>query len=257
MNRLANQRTEKFKDAIRSTSIIIILLIIFASMFASLFTSFTYALPSGPQVLYNNTETAPVREATEIITAGGSFTTILLNATTQTPRWKAYAGNVSGRLVLDDSINKSIYDWTLSSVTGEVYATRNASISWAGIACADRARLITEETSLNMSSGNADTINKTFVNQKHRSFYVGAVLIQNSTCPSVATYINDAAQTVSENAVFQEVILKDSASSVIFASLINQSVIGFNGQRYDFQMIVPENEYAASPTPYYLYVELV
>jgi hypothetical protein len=215
------------------------------------------AIPVGPTILFNSTQNATIRPAAQVTTAGGSFTTLILNTTGQTYRWKAYVGNVSGRLVLDDASNKSIFDWTLASVTGEVYATQNSSIDWSTTACADAATINNEDISMNMTLTNPDTINKTFANTIHKSFYTGTVLIPNSTCRAIATYINGAAQVQSENASFQEILLKDGSSRLVYATLINQNTIGYNSQRYDFQMILAENEFRSTPTTYYLYVELV
>jgi hypothetical protein len=214
------------------------------------------AVPQGPTIIYNRTDNVTPRPAAQITTAGGSFTTLLLNATTQTPRWKAYVGNVTGKLVLDDSNQKSIFDWRLASVTGEVYATRG-SVDWSTIACANDATVLSEDSVMNMSVVNPDTINQTFSNRVHRSFYVGSVLIHNSTCPSIATYINDTAQASSENALFQEILLQDSTDRLVYSTLVNQNSSGYNNQRYDFQMIVAENEYQTTPTAYYMYAELI
>src|SRR3989338_9850945 len=79
------------------------------------------ALPSGPVIIYNQSLNVTPQPAVQITTPGGSFTTLVLNATTQTPRWKAYVGNVTGKLALDDASAKSIFDWSLASGTGEVY----------------------------------------------------------------------------------------------------------------------------------------
>lgn len=215
------------------------------------------AAPQGPVITFNSTQNITPREAAQITTAGGSFTTLLINATTQTPRWKAYVGNVTGVLVLNDATNKSIFDWSLSSVTGEVYATRNSSIDWSTISCSNATVIANEESGLNMTSTNADSINNTFRYRIHKTFYVGGVLIQNSSCPSLATYINDTAQTMTENASFQEIMLTDNQLGVVYTTLINQNTLGFNNQRFDFQMIVPENEFQQTPSTYYLYVELI
>lgn len=214
------------------------------------------AAPQGPTIIFNSTETIDPQPATAITTAGGSFTTLVLNATQQTPRWKAYVGNVTGRLVLDDATSSSIFDWTLASITGEVYASRNASIDWASVTCASPITIINEDNSLNMSQANPDTINRTFSSKIHKSFYVGSKFIQNSTCNAIATYVNDTAQAPSEAASFQEVLLQDTSGRMVYATLINQNATGFNTQKYDFQLIVAENEYQSTPTTYYMYVEL-
>ncbi len=245
-----NTRVSEWIENLFKTGLALFLLLVISA-------TLVHAVPTGPSITYNKTETANLTPATQITTQGGSFTTLVLNATTQTPRWKAYAGNVTGKLILDDSTKKSIYDWTVTSVTGEVYATRNSSIDWSTIGCADTGAILAEQNSLNMSASNADSLNATFINKVHKSFYVGTALIQNSTCYAIATYVNDAAQSSSENAKFQEILLKDGSSRVVYATLINQNTTGFNGLKYDFQMIVPENEFSATPTTYYLYAELI
>jgi len=249
------KRIEKldFKKFLVNTIRIGIALILFIAIFSSVIN----ALPAGPVIITNSTTNASPRQATQITTAGGSFTTLVLNATTQTPRWKAYVGNVTGKLALADANNKSIFDWRLSSVTGEVYATRNTTIDWYSVSCADQTLIANEDAGLNMSSANPDTINKTFVNRVHKRFYVGAVLIQNSTCQAIATYINGSAQAATENATFQEVLLKDSSSRLVYSTLISQNTTGFDNSKYDFQMIVAENEFQETPSTYYMYVELI
>jgi hypothetical protein len=232
-------------------------LIIIFMLGLTLFSS-VLALPVGPTIIFNSTTNATVRPAAAITTAGGTFTTLLLNTTAQTYRWKAYVGNVSGKLALADATNKSIFDWSVTSVTGEIYATRsNTAIDWASVGCADNTLIDGEDTYMNMSMISPDTINKTFNNSVHKTFFVGTNRIQNSTCRAVATYVNGVAQTSSENAVFQEILLKDGSSNLIYTTLVNSSTIGYNNQRYDFQMILAENEYQATPTNYYLYVELI
>jgi hypothetical protein len=215
------------------------------------------AVPVGPTILFNSTQTVSPRVATQITTAGGSFTTLVINATTQTPRWKAYVGNVTGKLALDDANNKSIFDWSVTSVTGEVYATRNSTIDWSTIMCANSTVIINEQSGLNISNSNPDSINRTFANRVHRSFYVGTSLITNSTCPAIATYVNGSSQASLENASFQEILLTDSASRMVYSTLINQNTTGYNAQKFDFQMIVAENEFQQTPTTYYLYAELI
>src|SRR5262245_15380672 len=85
-----------------------------------------YAVPSGPVATLITNETKSPAGATKINTTGGSITIMKLNATTQNPRWKAYVGNVTGTLTLDDASDNSIFQWSLTRVTGEVYATRSS-----------------------------------------------------------------------------------------------------------------------------------
>jgi hypothetical protein len=219
----------------------------------AIFAASVFALPGGPVVISNSTDSGPVQNAVFRNDSGGTLTTLTLNFTQQNLRWKAYVGNVSGRYVLQDSSNYSIYDWTFSSNSGEVYATRADSVTWGAIACADTTEITTEQTAINQNSGNSDTIAATFNANLHDAFAVGTVSIDADTCNSTATNVNGAAQT----AVFQEVLLHDQATAFVYTTLLDYGTAGYNTQEYDFQMIVPEDEITAGNTGYYFYVELI
>lgn len=212
--------------------------------------------PVGPRVLYNSTETSNITVSQLLNTSGGSFTTLLLNVTNQNLRWKAYVGNVTGKLTLDDGINNTIFDWEQATITGNVYATRNSSVDWSSIACAERNIIYSEETDLSINTSKDDSINSTFQNTIHKTFYAANNLISNSTCPAIATYINDTAQTPDESASFQEILLQDAQNILIYTTVIENNLLGFDNSPYDFQMIVADDESTASQTPYYFYVEL-
>lgn len=220
------------------------------------FTALAAAEPSGVNIVSNTTETPAGNPATSLTTAGGSFTTLVLNGTFQNPRWKAYVGNISGVLTLDNTAGSTIYDWNLASVAGEVYVSRNSTLSWSNMACTTPAKISAEQTYLSMNSASVDNINRTFNNTVHKSFYVATSNIQNSTCRSMATYINDAKQSITENSMFQEILLTDTYTNIVYATILNDNTVGYDGSRYDFQLIVPEDETKVTPTTYYFYAEL-
>lgn len=218
-----------------------------------IFSAAAFALPTGPVIMSNSTDTGPINSAPFLNDSGGTITTMLLNTTQQNLRWKAYVGNVSGRYVLQDSANYSIYDWTFSSSSGEVYATRASSLTWSTIACANYTDITDEQTALNQNSGNSDTIAVTFASNLHDAFAVGTVNINADSCNSTATNVNGVSQT----AVFQEVLLHDEASAFVYTTILDYNTTGYNTQKYDFQMIVPEDDITAGNTAYYFYVELI
>lgn len=219
-------------------------------------TSLVFAAPEGVNIVSNTTEVPAGNPATAITTAGGSFTTLVLNGTFQNPRWKAYVGNISGALTLDDSTASTIYDWDLTVITGEVYASRSNSVSWSNMACADNATLNAEETAINFDMAKVDSINNTFNNSVHKSFMVAGQTITASTCRAIATYVNDAEQVVDENADFQQILMEDSVQ-IIYAGLLEQDAVGYDGiSTYDFQMILPDDETSGVDTTYYFYAEL-
>jgi hypothetical protein len=223
-----------------------------------LLSSFIHALPAGPIVTYVSNTTATVTAGNRSQDAKGTITTLTMSNNQQDYKWKAYVGNISGSLALDDVNGKSIYDWAMGSPTGEVYATRySGSVNWANVSCINQGNVNTEETALGMGLGIIDNINGTFKNITHKSFLVGTKNITADSCKSTATYINDAAQSLSDTAFFQEILLQDDiTNNLIYTTMIENSHTGYDGQNYNFQMLVAENESATIPLTYYFYVEL-
>lgn len=221
----------------------------------SLLAMQTIAVPQGVSIMYSTTENASIRAADSHAAEGGSFTTLRLNVTSQTSKWKAYVGNVTGRITLDDSSNRSIYDWSLTTIQGEVYVSRNSSINFSSLGCANSSQIASEENYLNISSSSDDSINSTFKQKTHRSFVIGGVgNIQNSSCYAIATYINDAPQTFNEASQFQEVLMSDTRN-LVFVTLLENKKVGFDARVYDFQFVVPDDPREISTT-YFFYAEL-
>ncbi|MFH2020102.1 MAG: hypothetical protein ABIJ34_01730 [archaeon] len=191
----------------------------------------------------------------------GAINTIRLSSVQQDQKWKAYVGNVSSSFVLDDSDGYSIYQWTVSSFTGQVYITRDTP-TWANIACANETNKSAEDTMLTQSSLSSDSVNKTFATQTHKGFTVGGKSIVASTCFATATWVNDTSQTLTVNSPFQEVLLWDG-DAMVYTTFVENDRHGYRGDEsttnttYDFQAIVPENATAGSPNLfYYFYIEL-
>jgi len=219
--------------------------------------------PQGPDVVTsvnNSTKGAVSGEIFNI--SGGYISTINISAVIQNTRWKAFVGNVTGSFTLDDAAGNTIYDWALSSITGRVYATRNSSIpTWSSVNCTTNTtlraqRLAQEDT--DMSHSNADdNITATFDNFTHASFWVGSVSIAANTCPTARTYVNDVPQA--GVGMFEEMaIYENTGAYTLYATVMEENAQGYDGDTYDFQMIIPENGSAAwtSATAYYLYVEI-
>ena len=215
------------------------------------------AVPAGPSITYVSNTTSISNVTNRSADIKGTITTLTMSANQQDYKWKAYVGNISGGLALDNANGKSIYDWSLTTITGEVFVTRASSVNWNVVGCVNQTVIDSEQSSLGMPSTAQDNINSTFNFTNHRSFLVGSVLNMTG-CRSTATYINDAAQVMGPNAFFQEVLLKDnSTNSLIYSTLIENDHQGYTGiDNYDFQMIVAENESNTLPTQYFFFVEL-
>ena len=215
-----------------------------------------FALPSAPAITYISNSTAASGLQNRSQDAKGTITTITLSANQQDYKWKAYVGNVSGKVALDDATGKSIYDWNLgTSQGGKVLVSRFSNINWANISCANQVAIDGEQTGLGISLSAADNINSTFNYTNHKNFNVGVTPLSN--CRSTATYINDAQQVMNSTAYFQEILLRDSGSGdLVYTTLLESAHNGFDNQPHDFQLLVAENESATVPTPYFFWVEL-
>jgi hypothetical protein len=222
-------------------------------------------VPSGPTITYSGASTsnrsAPSIESNSSI-VGGTIATLQLSSREQNDNWKAYVGNVSGTFVLEDSANYSIYEWSLSTPSGEVYATRtSSSITWSTIMCANVTHVSQEEIEMGHTGTftPTDSINQTFddnVND-HWGFYAGPTqIVVNSCTYSINPWVNDSAQS---SDLFDEILLYDG-SNLVYTSKIEYNLVGYRNDstQYDFQMLVAENATAgASRIDYYFYVELI
>jgi len=215
-----------------------------------------FALPSAPGITYHSNSTAASGLANRSMDAKGTITTVILSANQQDYKWKAYIGNVTGKVALADGSAQSIYDWNLgTSSGGEVYVSRFSNINWGNIVCADQASIDTEHTALGISGLAADSINATFNYTTHKALTVGTNPVLNG-CRSSATYITGAPQAMGPAAFFQEVLIKDNIGHMVYTTFIESAHNGFDNQPHDFQLLVAENESATVPTTYFFWVEL-
>lgn len=224
----------------------------------SIVVPLTYSLPSGADITYNNTAGSPYTPPTGRNDSRGTITTLILDASQQVQTWKGYVGNVTGALSLKDADGNTLYDWGLSGVTitGQVYATRNDSVDFSAVSCANSTIILAETSFNNMTVSQSDNINNTFSYQNHTSFFVGAQPILPNTCQSTATYINSTSQTVDTNAKFQEVLLQQD-NTLIYTTIIEDGELGYrNDANYDFQLIVAESPLKSTPTTFYFYTEI-
>jgi hypothetical protein len=220
--------------------------------------STVFASPSGPSSVTNlGSSRYSSASAANVSALAGNVTELNFVANTITKTWQGYFGNITGTIVLGNSNNQSMYNWNITSPSGEIYATRTSGVpTWASVVCASAAQTTTEDTTLGVNSTtDQDAVNRTFLNTTAFSnFYVGNISI-NSTqnCRAVNLYNGSTAPSSS----FQEVLLHDG-TSMIYTALITQDANGFDNRTHDFQMLVGENGHGidVATTPYYFYLEL-
>jgi hypothetical protein len=213
--------------------------------------------PDSMTIWSNDTKNVSSTSSFMLNTSGGVISKINFTSSTQNPHWKAFVGYITGKFTLDDSNGSTIYDWTLATVSGVVFATRDSTaILWPEISCANVTTLRAEDNALSQTN-QYDNITKTFnansATGNHSEFFVGSVNISINSCPTVHTYVNDSSQT----SRFAEVALYTSGT-IVYSTLLENRVTGFDYNPYDFQMLVPENgaKGFSGATAYYLYVEL-
>lgn len=217
------------------------------------------AVPTGPSIIDPiSSDRYSLNAASNTSAIAGNVTELNFESNSITNTWQGYFGNITGSILLGDSNNKTLYDWTSASPNGEIYATRSASLpDWGTIQCANEAQIIQEDTDLQVNlSVDQDAVNRTFLNAtSFNTFYVGSVNI-NSTQNCYAVNLHNSTGAPSSD--FQEVLLHDGGSAPIYTALIKQDADGFDGRTHDFEMLVGENGHNGdtNPTPYYFYVEL-
>lgn len=218
--------------------------------------------PTGASILFNATAGSPSASASSMINSRGTITTVNLNALQQDQQWKAYVGNVTGRLSLDNADGFTIYDWELSgAIAGEVYVSRAASPEFTNVSCANIGNITAQYAYYNMTNGQVDNINATFNETSHASFFVGTLSISANSCPSGATFVNDTRQIIDGSQDFQQVVLQDNSTNLLFVALIDDNRYSYDNnisinRTYDFQLLVPDSDVNSTPTTYYFWTEL-
>ena len=245
---------KEFERTIYATFFIILIMMLY-------FNGALAVEPSGADIVENITSRAPGANPDSLPAQAGNVTRIDIYGVSVTQSWQGYYGNVSGTIELADSDDKVLYNWSLASPEGEVYASRNGSgeISWGNIACFNMTNHQDLETIYNISTDDVDGVNETFSDDNtHEKFYTAGTEFAPGDCPTSYLFTNTGEGEIGK---FEEVLLTDQSDTtqVIFTALLEEEdVQGFDGQYYDFEMIVLENGHGTDTftVPYYFYVEL-
>lgn len=219
--------------------------------------------PFGANYTFVKSERAPMDAAQDHEALAGNVTEIDIFGYSPTQTWQGYFGNVSGTVQLADASDNVMYNWSLASPEGEVYATTITSVNWTGIACFDLVNDHDDlEAAFNILWDDVDGVNETFTDTfAHDLFYTNNVEFAIDACPATSIYDSDDTERTDDNN-FEEVLLTDdvdSPTSVIFTAILDEEdVAGFDGHYHDFQMLVLEDGHGTdvATTTYYFYVEL-
>jgi len=250
------------------------------------------ALPVGSKSLdRSNEQRWPTWGALNTTALAGNVTELTFNASTITRTYQGYYGNITGFIVLGDASNNTLYDWTLASPQGEIYAVRDSTVpSWESVGCASQGELQSEDLRLKVNESiDEDSVNQTFVvggapdqlarfptsDLSHPQFWVANQSVTANAC-AVATLYNSSYMP---SANFKEVLLSDNVNVpvtpgvsqegfVIYTAIIAHSInpfadsLGFNFENHDFEMLVGEDGHGANTgttattSTYWFYLEL-
>ena len=211
--------------------------------------------PSGASFDEINTSRSDVDSPSNHSAIAGNVTELDITGFTTTQSWQGYYGNVSGTIELANAGDSVLYNWSVASPEGEVYASVNDSVEWTSINCfnlSDTTLLNNLETTFGIDSGDVDGVDETFSLSNHAEFFVGKIQFTSGNCSNTQLFDDSGSGS------FDEVILVDGDNKTVFASLLQEDATGFDGDTTDFEMLVPEDGHGTdeSTTQYYFYVEL-
>jgi len=247
----------------KRAKLVFFLIVLSCSLYFAL-VGLSKAVPAGVSPSFIASDSGPTTTAGTRTDLGGTITTLTLDVVSQDQSWKAYVGNITGKMVLRNVNGISIYEWNINSsaLAGYIFVSRNGSVNWSLIRCANNTIIEGEQDVLSMGLTSADNLNKTFNYTRHgaMAFTGGISPIDANTCPSTATYVNGSMQGSMDTAVFQEILLTDT-TNLVYGTFINQNSLGFDNnasitKEYDFQFIVGENRSASVGKTYYFYAEI-
>jgi len=215
---------------------------------------FVYAAPSGADLTKGSSSSGNASVLASQNGERGNVTQLDMVQVSSTNFWAGFYGTIQGEIILANSAGNRFYNWSDASPTGEVYASRDASVTWASIACVQNPSDVgAEEIALNITTAAIDNITGTFSKVTHTTFTTGGVTFAADLCNyTTNAYDNTGAQATN----WDEILLWDTADTV-YAALIVQEQTGFDSGTYDFEILVPVNYSATGAlTAYSFYLEL-
>ncbi|HEY9204395.1 MAG TPA: hypothetical protein VIO58_00610 [Candidatus Methanoperedens sp.] len=183
---------------------------------------------------------------------GGNITNVdFTNVLSQTSKWQGYYGNVTGEIMLGTTSTAKMYNWTVSTIAGEVFATQASTMNytaWEDLGPRTGAQI---DTDFNFLAADSDSGTNTFTR---------ASPVINASGNMIPATANSAARTYNAtgNITWWTIAMARSSaaeSNYVFAGVISNDGEAYDGTTKDFQMIVPENQETGVDT-YYFYVEL-
>ncbi len=212
------------------------------------FVSTALAQPSGADIIRGESSRGTNPAVTSQEAQAGNVTGLVINQTSITRIWQGFYGNVSGQIVLENAAGNNFYDWTFTTVSGQVYASRNLVSDWSNVNCTNSTQWELEETTLNIPLTSVEGINETFSLTSHPAFSVGSVTVSN--CRSTRPY-----NATGQPGDFWNVLINSNSTNTVYVSVLADGSSAFDGGTADFELLVPTDRSTGFAT-YYFYAEL-
>ena len=223
------------------------LFVLFAALSVLLsVVGFAYAAEPGGAAVSNYAdlgEYTPQSAGTVSVEAGNTYHADL-DANQSTYRWVGVTGNATGTIILADSGNHVLYNWSAEGLL--VYASQANSIAWSSLADADAT---TVTTALAYLASGSDNYTNTFTGASEN---IGSQLYPTVSSDFANTYDDSGAQA------WKTYSLTDG-TNLVWAGVVNPSgANNFRGESVNYQMILPEDGTNADTTAvnYYMWLEL-
>jgi len=177
-----------------------------------------------------------------VTTEGGNISGVDINGTTLTDRWASYYGNVSGDIILTDSVGTSrVYTWTWTPADGgEVCVSDASAFNWTAVVAGLGSSI---DTAMGWGSG-ADTGTITYTGAGGSITFNGVAPI--TTADSV---------TLTGSSTFDDVVVTDT-TELAYCTDIDDAGTNYAGEDADYEIMVPTPDDVGDTVDYYFFAEL-
>jgi hypothetical protein len=270
------------------------LLLFFILLTAGIVSASNPSQPTSIIVDSNSTNSYP--NGTVLNYTRGYIYFLTINESQLTQKWVGYVGNINGEFALQDADADALYDWDIATITGELYATKEGPLGaapnydlsnrfaggvpvWSNLTCANSTQLSTEEVLYNHTSTDEDSYSSTFKTTgfTNPGFYAGENEVADNDCYGGCTacsgaHLNQNNADEPDGGNWSQVVLTDGTSQpesaaqnnlmrfdIIYAAILENDSVGFDGNTYDFQIMLPQSGLQGSQpnVAFYFYVELI
>lgn len=229
----------------------VLVLLLLTIVLATVNAVFGAPIGTGPISVVGSENGTENQTADSLIAQSGNLTGMNMDSETITDYWAGFYGDITETISLENAAGNVFYNWSQASPSGEVYAARASSVTWAAVNCSSVVRAEAEDTTLSIDSSATDSVNRTFYKGgNHSAFAIGGgTSFTADMCEYRTNAYTDAG---SQTTNFDQILLNDS-STTVYATLIENEQAGFDSGNYDFELFVPST---IAGQIYYFFVEL-